>query len=602
MKSAKYKRKSVTMKKHFFFHQFLRNFVFIMLPILIIGPYFILHYNRLVRQNVEQNTWNMLYQIQENTSTITQAVNNGRLYFRNNSSAIVECKSALKNESLSYSDLSNIQTVSLYLRNLVNTNPYFYSAYIYFNNDNNRFMASDVGLANTSTYFDTDWLTSYQNSDKSIWFEVRELKPYSFSKPTRVISIYQKLVSSLSKDFDAGVLVVQIDCSKLSSYLDSLSLYNNQLICFLDSQGSVLFQNKDTDIQQLNSILESNQEVSDQYKMQSVFYQNEQQILSIFPASDKVSWTSLSLIPSKELYQESFKMMLLYLLVIVAAFLLSLVLAIVSAHKDYSRLEMILDTLNNAGKESLTASLAHPNRSYDPYGYIIKNILEMFIEQNYLRVQVSEKKYKIKLMEMQALQQQINPHFIFNTLHTIYWEALGMTQSSNPCSNMISDLSEIMEYALSKPEERVELQDEINYLEHYLNIQKVRYEDKLDVVWDIDEKAVIYLVPKMILQPLVENAIYHGIKEKPSKSTLKIKVFDRYAHLAIHIVDSGVGMSKDKRKSLQEQLLMVSEPDGHIGLLNTNKRLSFAFEDAYSIQLWSKEGHGTSLILKIPKI
>jgi len=602
MKSIRHKRKSVTMKKHFFFHQFLRNFIFIMLPILIIGPYFILHYNRLVKKNVEQNTFNMLYQIQENTSTITQAVNNGRLYFRNNSSAIVECKGALKNESLSYSDLSNIQTVSLYLRNLVNTNPYFYSAYIYFNNDNNRFLASDVGLANTSTYFDTDWLSSYKNSDKSVWCEVRELSPYSFSTPTRVISIYQKLVSSLSPDFDAGVLVVQIDCSKLNSYLESLSLYHNQLICFLDAEGVVLFINKDTDIIQLKALLETNQASVNDFNMQSVLYDNEKQILSIFPASDKISWTSLSLIPSNELYEESLKMLFIYLLIIVAALLLSITLAVLSAHKDYSRLEMILDTLNNAGKEPITPNLPHPNRSYDPYGYIIKNILEMFIEQNYLRIQVSEKKYKIKLMEIQALQQQINPHFLFNTLHTIYWEALRMTQGTNPCSNMISDLSELMEYALSKPEEQVELKDEINYLTHYLNIQKVRYADKLNVVWDIDENAIIYLVPKMILQPLVENAIYHGIKEKPSKSTLKIKVYYRYTHLSIQIIDSGIGMKKEKRDNLQEQLTKITEPDSHIGLLNTNKRLAFTFENAYSIKLWSKEGMGTSIILNIPKI
>lgn len=573
-----------------------------MLPILIIGPYFILNYNQLVKKNVEQNTFNMLYQIQENTSTITQAVNNGRLYFRNNSSAIVECKSALKNESLSYSDLSNIQTVSLYLRNLVNTNPYFYSAYIYFNNDNDRFLASDVGLANTSTYFDTDWLYSYKDSEKSVWCEVRELAPYSFSTPTRVISIYQKLVSSLSPDFDAGVLVVQIDCSKLSSYLQSLSLYNNQLICFLDAEGDILFENKDTDMIKLKALLSSDQASKNDFNMQSVNYENEKQILSIFPASDKVGWTSLSLIPSNELYEESFQMLLTYLLIIVAALLLSITLAILSAHKDYSRLEMILDTLNNAGKETLAPNMPHPSRSYDPYGYIIKNILEMFIEQNYLRVQVSEKKYKIKLMEMQALQQQINPHFLFNTLHTIYWEALRMTQGTNPCSNMISDLSELMEYALSKPEEQVELKDEISYLTHYLNIQKIRYEDKLNVVWDIDENAVIYLVPKMILQPLVENAIYHGIKEKPSKSTLKIKVYYRYTHLSIQIIDSGIGMKKEKRNALQEQLTKITEPDSHIGLLNTNKRLAFAFENAYSIKLWSKEGAGTSIILNIPKI
>ncbi len=558
-----------------------------------------LQYNRLVKQNVEQNTWNMLYQIQKNTSTITQAVNNGRLYFRNNSSAIVECKSALKNESLSYSDLANIQTVSLYLRNLVNANPYFYSAYIYFNNDNNRFLTSDVGLANTSSYFDTDWLDSYQSSDKSVWCEVRELTPYSFSTPTKVISIYQKLVSSLAPDFDAGVLVVQIDCAKLSEYLNSLSLYNNQLICFFDAEGTVLFENQDMDINQLSKYLSSNADTDKDYTMQSIRYQGEKQILSVFPASDKISWTCLSLIPSKELYHESFRMMLLYLFVIVAALLLSIVLAILSAHKDYSRLERILDTLNNVDKEPLSSSLSTLNRSYDPYGYIIQNILEMFIEQKYLRLQVSEEKYKIKLMEMQVLQQQINPHFLFNTLHTIYWEALGMTKSANPCASMIADLSSLMEYALSNPEEHVKLQDELDYLKHYLNIQLVRYEDKLNVLWDIDENAVIYTVPKMILQPLVENAIYHGIKEKPSKSTLKIKAYYRHDHLSIQIVDNGAGIAKDKLHLLQKQLVKVSDPGNHIGMLNTNKRLAFTFAEGYSIKLWSKEGFGTSLILKI---
>ena len=79
-----------------------------------------------------------------------------------------------------------------------------------------------------------------------------------------------------------------------------------------------------------------------------------------------------------------------------------------------------------------------PNRSTDPYGYIIRNLLEMFIQQNYLKVQISEKKYKMQTLEMQALQQQINPHFLYNTLHTIYWEAFRMTQAPNTCSKTVS--------------------------------------------------------------------------------------------------------------------------------------------------------------------
>jgi len=120
------------------------------------------------------------------------------------------------------------------------------------------------------------------------------------------------------------------------------------------------------------------------------------------------------------------------------------------------------------------------------------------------------------------------------------------------------------------------------------------------VLWDIDEECFQLTIPKMILQPLVENSIYHGIKEKEGLGTIKIKVFRRGDRMVVHVVDNGQGIPAEKLSSLKKQLQDAEESPEHIGLLNTNKRLILSYGAAATIRLCSKYERGTAISFSIP--
>ena len=154
----------------------------------------------------------------------------------------------------------------------------------------------------------------------------------------------------------------------------------------------------------------------------------------------------VSAVPTKNVLSSSNQFARAFLMLIGGAIAVSVVLAAVRAKKDYKNLESILELLSHP-EQALQRKTEHLQAFSDPYNYITYNIINLFIQQDYLNVQTSEQKYKLQALELSALQQQINPHFLHNTLNTIYWEAIGLTKGPNVCSEMLTKLASIMRYS-----------------------------------------------------------------------------------------------------------------------------------------------------------
>ncbi|MDK2800407.1 MAG: two-component system, sensor histidine kinase YesM [Clostridiales bacterium] len=216
-------------------------------------------------------------------------------------------------------------------------------------------------------------------------------------------------------------------------------------------------------------------------------------------------------------------------------------------------------------------------------------------------MQLSERKYKLQTMELLALQSQMNPHFLFNTLQTIYWKVCSFTGKSNEVNRMIENLSDILRYSLETGEMNVTLEEEIKNTISYIEIQKIRYKDKFDVIWEYDDDIKQLKVVKLLLQPLVENSIYHGIKEKEGKSYIKIKINHSNHWIKIVVIDNGLGITPEKLIKLQEKLNQDQDYSEHIGLFNTNKRLMLTYYgNQFRIKIRSKMGWGTAVYIYIP--
>jgi two-component system, sensor histidine kinase YesM len=174
-------------------------------------------------------------------------------------------------------------------------------------------------------------------------------------------------------------------------------------------------------------------------------------------------------------------------------------------------------------------------------------------------------------------------------------------------------LGDILKYALSSPQNKmVILQKELQHTQIYVEIQKIRYKDKFEVIWDAEANLQRYFVPKLLLQPLIENSIYHGVREKPGKCSIKVRIRRLPSMISIHVIDNGVGMSPERLKEVMSLMAHddstnqgttpdpVKDSSGNIGLYNTNKRLVLSYGEFFNLRIVSKLGWGTSVQIRIP--
>ena len=224
---------------------------------------------------------------------------------------------------------------------------------------------------------------------------------------------------------------------------------------------------------------------------------------------------------------------------------------------------------------------------------LAKQFNTMLNQIDKLMMAVKEEEQNVRKYELQALSSQINPHFLYNTLDTIVW--MAEFNDSKRVVEVTKSLAKYFRLALNQGHEQISLKDEIDHVRQYLFIQKQRYGEKLQ--YEIEELSAYdnYQIPKLILQPLVENAIYHGIKEMNRQGMIRVTVYENSHQLILSIYDNGRGfIDHDTADTLLMHL-------GGVGLKNVNQRLQLQFGKSYHMEIKSEEHTYTEIRLYFPK-
>jgi len=214
--------------------------------------------------------------------------------------------------------------------------------------------------------------------------------------------------------------------------------------------------------------------------------------------------------------------------------------------------------------------------------------------------QVKEEQKQLRKAEFDLLQSQINPHFLYNTLDAIIWSAEAGNQKQ--VVNMVGNLSDFFRLSLNKGKEIVFVREELQHVRSYLEIQKIRYQDILHFDIQVPESILGYRIPKLSVQPVVENALYHGIKNKRGGGKIIVTGEEKEDFYSITVEDDGKGMSQDRlreiRKAIQEGL-----PDQNVvyGLYNVNERIRLNYGEGYGIHIESIPEQGTRVVIRLPK-
>lgn len=233
--------------------------------------------------------------------------------------------------------------------------------------------------------------------------------------------------------------------------------------------------------------------------------------------------------------------------------------------------------------------------SQDEIGELITSFSKMERKLNYLINEVYKSRIKEKEYEMKALQAQINPHFLYNTLSLINWKAIEA--GKRDISKITLALSAFYRTSLNKGNNITHISGEIENMRSYLSIQLMLHDDGFDVTEDIDDSVLEYTCPNLILQPLIENAIDHGIDVMPGdrRGTISVICKDMDTYIQFVIKDNGIGMTKE-----QTVKILTKDSKGY-GVRNVNERLKLCYGEEYPMIIKSKENTGTEVIITIPK-
>ncbi len=228
----------------------------------------------------------------------------------------------------------------------------------------------------------------------------------------------------------------------------------------------------------------------------------------------------------------------------------------------------------------------------DGFNSMTGNMQEMILK-------IKEDEQRVRRLDLRLLQEQINPHFLYNTLDTIVWLIEG--GKTDEAEQMVVTLSSFFRMVLSKGKENITVREEEQHIRSYLEIQETRYRDILSYEIDIDPDLHECIIPKLTLQPVVENALYHGIKYKRGKGCIWIHGELDGDDMVLSVRDDGVGMEKEDLEELRREIERpCQETERGFGLANVNERLRMYFGAQYGMRIESEKGNGTLVEIRVP--
>ena len=316
--------------------------------------------------------------------------------------------------------------------------------------------------------------------------------------------------------------------------------------------------------------------------------------------SDSTGWTTVGVIPLRYINKDLAGIQYLTVIIIVLTIIIGVTVSVIIAQSLILPLENTVNALEKFSRGDFAVRLKE-NRC-DEIGKLNRIFNKAIKEINELMQKVTQSEILNKEMEFKTLQSQMNPHFLYNTLDTINW--LAFKEKQTEICNLVAAISSLIRASISNKKSIITIEQELDYVKNYIYIQHIRYKDRFDIIYDIDESLLKQAVPKLIIQPIVENAIIHGIENSKNKNLLYISVKRENGCIIIIVKDTGIGMTDEKVSELLKEPLNAEgdEQKAHtnLGLYAVHKRIQLMYGDLYGLTVHSQAGEGTTVTLHIP--
>ncbi|CAN7758603.1 sensor histidine kinase [Paenibacillus sp. LjRoot56] len=410
-----------------------------------------------------------------------------------------------------------------------------------------------------------------------------------------VISLSRELSSDVGNE-KLGVLLVDLNYSVINDICNKIKLGNRGYVFIVDANGNIVYHPEQQMINN-NQKIELISEVMRTPGSSFVTSEGKNSRMYTIKTSQSTGWKIVGVTYVDELVSNKNELQMytffggigFLIIVVLLSIILSLRISRPIKHLESSMKEV------EKGNFDIQVDIQSSNE----IGHLSNRFNRMTTEIKELMLQnVKEQELKRK-SELQVLQAQINPHFLYNTLDSIIW--MAETGKSKEVILMTASLAKLFRLSISKGQEFLSIFNEIEHIKNYLTIQKMRYKSKLDFEINVDKSILSCKLIKIILQPLVENAIYHGIRNNAGKGNIQITGIRKGDRILLQVIDNGIGMSPEEIQNIYHKDRTSAKGSG-IGVQNVDQRIKLHFGEPYGLHFESEFGKGTTVNIWLPVI
>jgi Predicted signal transduction protein with a C-terminal ATPase domain len=410
-----------------------------------------------------------------------------------------------------------------------------------------------------------------------------------------VVSLSRAVELTNNKKITSGVLLVDINFGGIEQICKSVNVGKSGYVYLIDREGEIIYHPR----QQLiySNLIEENNKQEAEYEDGNHIetFQGEDRVVTIKTVG-YTGWKIVGVTPMSDITSD-YKQMSLFAIFIMffGIFILVFLNMFVSSRiaNPIKALENSVKKLEN-GVKDVDISISG---SYE-IQHLGKAIRSMVNQMHILMDNIVEEQESKRKSELNALQAQINPHFLYNTLDSIVW----MIENENyeGAIIMVTALARLFRISLSKGKNIITVRDEIEHARNYLTIQNIRYKNKFTYDIQVDEKTLNFASIKLIIQPLIENAIYHGMEFMGGDGEILVKTYIKDNDLYIDVIDNGLGMLQEVADTLLTSESKVEKKGSGIGLKNVHERIQIYFGKNYGLKIYSEPDEGTTISIHMP--
>lgn len=450
-------------------------------------------------------------------------------------------------------------------------------------------------------FTDQDWFSSTEEHIENFHFSTPHVQNMFESSNYRyywVVSLSRAVDLNYMGYNRRGILLVDMNYSAIEQMFSRLNKSGTGYVYLVDSEGEIIYHPKQkaiyTGLVNENNIVAASYDDGDHIE---TFEGSKRAV--IVKTVGYTGWKIVSVVPMKKLTGE-FNQLRAFMLIIITVTIFLIVFGNIFISKIVTdpirQLEASLKSIENGNfdENGIYIGGSHEIRHL---GRTIKSLVSQM--HTLMDERVLEQKAKRK-SELNALQAQINPHFLYNTLDSVIWM---IEQEKYPeAISMVKSLASLFRISLSKGNNIITIKDEITHARNYLAIQKVRYKNRFEATINIDPAIENCVTIKLIIQPLIENAIYHAVGEMEDDGLIEINGYEKDGDVFIEVIDNGMGIPEDVLENLLKEKSTTTSKGSGIGLWNINQRINLYFKEDYGLKLYSELDEGTKAVIRLPKL